>query len=157
MLLRWVLAVLMPHSSKPMATTKNDGFVLGCVTAEALAGHAMHSRPSRATGIFVGVSQLEYARISLECGEGALNTYYATGAHLSVASGRSHMRTSDSAAGDPGAGPARQLGSTLKALLGMLAHAGRLSYTFGFKGPTMTVDTACSSSLVTTHLAARVR
>lgn len=31
--------------------------------------------------------------------------------------------------------------------------AGRLSYTFGFTGPSMIVDTACSSSLVTTHLA----
>lgn len=34
----------------------------------------------------MGVSQLEYARISLEAGA-ALNTYYATGAHLSVTSG----------------------------------------------------------------------
>ena len=72
---------------------------------------------TRETGVFVGVSQLEYARISLESSAG-LNAYYATGAHLSVAS-------------------------------------GRLSYTFGFKGPAVTVDTACSSSLVTTHLASR--
>lgn len=43
--------------------------------------------PTRETGVYVGVSQLEYARISYEAGSALSNTYYATGAHLSVASG----------------------------------------------------------------------
>lgn len=38
-------------------------------------------------GVYVGVSQLEYARITYETGS-SLNAYYATGAHLSVTSGR---------------------------------------------------------------------
>nr|WP_211226813.1 type I polyketide synthase [Amycolatopsis benzoatilytica] len=43
------------------------------------------------------------------------------------------------------------------AATGLLASvlSGRVSYAFGFEGPSMTIDTGCSSSLVTLHLAAQ--
>ena len=53
------------------------------------------------TGVYVGVSQLEYAGLGLQAGT-PLNAYYATGSHLSAAS-------------------------------------GRISFTFGLKGPAITV------------------
>jgi acyl transferase domain-containing protein len=43
--------------------------------------------PPRSAGVFIGLSQLEYARIALEQNT-PVSAYYATGAHLSVAAGR---------------------------------------------------------------------
>lgn len=53
---------------------------------------------------------------------------------------------------NPGAGPVAPFTATG---LSFAAAAGRLSYSFGFTGPSMAIDTACSSSLVALHQARR--
>ena len=54
-----------------------------CDSAGVVRGNNMKQQ----FGVYVGVSQLEYARITYETGVN-LNAYYATGAHLSVTAGR---------------------------------------------------------------------
>jgi len=66
---------LAVHSTSTFASTGGD------------SSSARPLPPPRDTGVFVGISQLDYARIAYETGS-ALNTYYATGSHLSVAAGR---------------------------------------------------------------------
>lgn len=53
---------------------------------------------------------------------------------------------------NPGAAPVDPFTATG---LSFAAAAGRLSYSFGFTGPSMAIDTACSSSLVALHQARR--
>ncbi|GHB57122.1 polyketide synthase [Streptomyces viridiviolaceus] len=67
-----------------------------------------------------------------------------TGVFLGV--GHQDYLTSSLAAGD-------EVGSRLVTGTARSLIANRVSYEFGFRGPSLTVDTACSSSLVALHLA----
>eukprot|EP00883_Tetradesmus_obliquus_P011533 jgi/Sobl393_1/4315/SZX67650.1 len=55
--------------------------------ADVHAATAAAGLASRSAGVYVGISQLEYARITLDQNI-PVSAYFATGAHLSVASGR---------------------------------------------------------------------
>ncbi|WP_327045437.1 type I polyketide synthase [Microbispora sp. NBC_01189] len=75
------------------------------------------------------------------------------------------LETSWEAMERAGIDPASLRGSATGVFAGMMYHdyaansstgsiaSGRVSYVFGFEGPSVTVDTACSSSLVALHLA----
>ncbi|MGW2795428.1 type I polyketide synthase, partial [Streptomyces sp. NPDC001251] len=75
------------------------------------------------------------------------------------------LETSWEAVERAGIDPATLKGSATGVFAGMMYHdyqdntntgsvaSGRVSYTFGYHGPSVTVDTACSSSLVALHLA----
>ena len=79
------------------------------------AGIAVDKLNSTRTGVFIGISNNDYSRLS---GFKDIDGYSLTGNAGSIA-------------------------------------AGRISYTYGFKGPCLAVDTACSSSLVAVHLACK--
>lgn len=68
------------------------------------------------TGVFVGITSMDYAQRIDVADPARSDIYLATGTALNAA-------------------------------------AGRVSFTFGFRGPCMAIDTACSSSLVAIHTA----
>jgi len=80
------------------------------------AGIAPDKLEGSATGVFVGMSTTEYARLMWAKGAEQSDVYSATGGALNAA-------------------------------------PGRISFTYGFLGPSVAVDTACSSSLNAIHLA----
>ncbi|TXC66090.1 hypothetical protein FSC37_09590 [Piscinibacter aquaticus] len=49
--------------------------------------------------------------------------------------------------------PIRRAATSTATGTALNAAAGRVSFTFGFRGPCMAIDTACSSSLVAIHTA----
>ena len=79
-------------------------------------------------GVFIGTSALDYGKLA---------------ARIQWRSGR----------GRRAGGPAPPSVYDATGSLSLSVASGRLSYTFGLRGPAVTVDTACSSSLVAAHAA----
>ncbi|MEZ5036041.1 MAG: SDR family NAD(P)-dependent oxidoreductase [Chitinophagales bacterium] len=89
------------------------------LTQEALENSGINTAElvDSETGVFVGITSIDYQKKHFRCGDyNLVNPYSYTGSAV-------------------------------------CANAGRISYTFGFQGPSVSIDTACSSSLVATHLA----
>ncbi|MEO8152052.1 MAG: SDR family NAD(P)-dependent oxidoreductase [Rhizobacter sp.] len=88
------------------------------VTSEALenAAIAADQLDGSLTGVFVGITSMDYAQRIDVADPARSDIYLATGTALNAA-------------------------------------AGRVSFTYGFRGPCMAIDTACSSSLVAIHTA----
>ncbi len=90
---------------------------------------------------------LEVAWEALEDANLSLDPLVGSDTGVFVAAGPSEYRSRLAAAGLDGQ-DAYGLTGNLSCSL-----SGRISYVFGFQGPTMTLDTGCSSSLVALHLA----
>ncbi|MCR6490825.1 type I polyketide synthase [Amycolatopsis sp. OK19-0408] len=80
-----------------------------------------------------GIDPLSLRRAKVGVFAGLMNSSYASGATDIPAESEAHAALGNSTS----------------------IASGRISYTFGFEGPSVSVDTACSSSLVTLHLAAQ--
>ncbi len=82
-------AVLMDPQQRMVleAFAAAAGDAVGAPPAGGGAALASAASQPLKQGVYVGVSQLEYARLTLEHGV-PLAAYYATGAHLSVTAGR---------------------------------------------------------------------
>jgi len=83
------------------------------------SGYKPASLKNSLTGVFVGVSNVDYGYMLMQYG-------------------------------GPESISAQNITGTL-----LSAISGRLSYTFGFQGPSLSIDTACSSSLVSVHSACK--
>ena len=92
-------------------------FIEGCWRAMEDAGLDVSQLKGSRTGVFAGISGMDYVAAHLHSGDlNLVDAYSVTGIAFSTLT-------------------------------------GRVSYLFGFEGPSMAVDTACSSSLVSLHLA----
>ncbi len=101
-------AATMDPQQRLLLETSWEAFEHAGLPPEKIAGSA--------TGVFVGLTCIDYLKLIYRDDLRRLDTYCATGNIANIA-------------------------------------AGRLSYFFGLRGPSLTLDTACSSSLVAIHLA----
>lgn len=126
--------------------TRNGGFISGIDQFDAeffgiAPREAIHMDPQQRLLLEVSWEALEHAGLAPERIAGT-----PTGVFVSV--GSNDYAQVQLEAGDPSA-----IDAYFSTGNASSAAAGRISYMFGFQGPSMVVDTACSSALTAVHLA----